>query len=522
MVISGSVISTQVGREILGKGGNAVDAIVAASAVLGLTEPSFSGPLGVGYLLFYSPRIGKVQALEFGGRGPARLRPELFADEKERSVGPKSIAVPGNIAGWVMLLKKYGTMSTAEVFAPAINLAEKGFPLTDSLANSINRLLTKPWPTTIAAYSKKDKTPWQGGDIFTNPAYGRTLRVVATKGLGVIYGGRIGAAIVKTVQELGGFLTIEDLRTYKPEWMTPLSTTFRGYTIYTTPPPSTGIQVLETLNILEGYDLKSMGHDSSKYLHLFMEAVNLAATDRDKYVGDPDFVQVPVQMLLAKDNAAKRRSLIDVNKALTTYPESKQEGTTHLVVADRWGNIVAISHTLAGLWGSQIVGGDSGFILNNAYEYANAKPGHPDCIGPRRRQAWCLSPCMIFDEGGRFWASVGSPGGETIQQTQAQVIVNLIEFGMDPQEAVSAPRFAHSWMGQAESLFPQFGVLETSIDAGLDQKIYDELTAMAHKLKVPKTGYGYTGSNAVIRFNRKAGWYLGGADPRRNLYAIGY
>ena len=521
MVVSGSYLSTLIGQQILAKGGNAVDAVVATAAALGLTEPAMSSPLGVGYLLFYSPKLREVKALEFGGRGPASLRLESMTEEA-RSSGAKSIAVPGNLAGWVTLLEQYGTMSKADVFAPVIDLAEKGFPLTASLASSINSLAKAPWPTTVAAYSKKDKTPWAEGDLFKNPDYGKTLRAVATEGLGVVYGGRIGESIAKTVQDQGGFMTAADLRKFKALWVTPITTTYKGYTVYTIPPPSAGIQVLETLNILEGYDLKSIGQNSSKYWHVFMEAVNLAATDRDRYVGDPDFVNVPVKTLLSKENAAKRRALIDMNKATTTYPESRQEGTTHYAVADRWGNVVAVTNTLSGAWGSQIVGGETGWILNNAYAYANLKPGHPGSIGPNRRQSWCLSPMMIFDKDGTFFATIGSPGGETIQQTQAQVIVNLVDFGMDPQEAVSCPRFAHSWTGQPAFKEPDFGVLQTGMDPGLDQKVYDELAAMGHKLSVPKTGYGYTGSNGVIRYSRESGWYLGGADPRRQLFAIGF
>lgn len=521
MVVAATPVAAQIGQQILAKGGNAVDAAVATAAAVGLLEPNLSSPFGVGYLLFYSPELGEVKGLEFGGRGPNNLSLDAYASDSERAQGAKSIAVPGNIAGWITLLEAYGTMSAAEVFAPVIELASEGFPLTETLAQSINTLVSRfPYEETHRTFAKPDGTPWEAGDLFKNPGYAETLHAVATEGLGVVYGGRIGEQIAATVQKYGGFMTIEDLEAFEPEWMTPIQTTYRGYTIYTTAPPSTGIQVLQTLNILEGFDLAAMGHGTPEYYHIFMEAVNLAATDRDAYVGDPDFVDVPVGLLLSKELAAERRALIDPTKATTSYPPSFQEGTTHLAAADQWGNVVAITQTIAGGWGSGLVAGDTGIILNNAYAYANLKPDHPGVIGPNRRQAWCLSPVMIFDAEGRFWASVGTPGGETIQQTEAQVISNLIDFGMGPQAAVEAPRFAHTWMGQPTFTYPDFGVLNTAIDAGLDPEVYEALTAMGHELQIG-TPWGYTGSNAVIRYDAETGWYRGGADPRRQLYAVG-
>lgn len=520
MVVAATPTAAQIGQRILAGGGNAVDAAVATAAAVGLMEPNLSSPFGVGYLLFYSPELG-IKGLEFGGRGPADMTLDAYESDSDRSSGAKSIAVPGNIAGWITLLEEHGTMTAAEVFAPVIELAAEGFPLTQQLASGFNSLVNRyPYEETYNAYAKADGTGWQEGDLYKNPGYAATLQAVADEGLGVVYGGRIGEQIAESVQRYGGFMTIEDLAAFEPEWMTPVSTTYRGYTVYTTAPPSTGIQVLQTLNILEGYDVGALRHGSSEYFHLYMEAVNLAATDRDAYVGDPDFVDVPIDLLLSKDVAAERRSLIDMTQATTTYPPSYQEGTTHLAAADQWGNVVAITQTIASGWGSGLVAGDTGIILNNAYAYANTMPGHPGVIGPNRRQAWCLSPVMIFDADGQFWASVGTPGGETIQQTQTQVITNLIDFNMNAQEAVGAPRFAHTWMGQPSFQYPDFGVLNTAIDGGLDPEVYEQLTEMGHELSIGAP-WGYTGSNAVIKYDADTGWYRGGADPRRLLYAVG-
>ena len=525
MVVAASPTAAQIGQQVLANGGNAVDSVVATAAAVGLMEPNLSSPFGVGYLLYYSPEIGEVRGLEFGGRGPAALDLSLYTSNEIRNRGALSIAVPGNIAGWVTVLEEYGTISVAEAFAPTIAAAENGFPLPASMANSMNSLVNQAkeagYEETVAHWGKPDGTPWQAGDIYRNPGYAATLRAVAEEGLGVIYGGRIGQEIVDTVQKYGGVLSLEDMANYKPEWMTPVSTEYRGYTVYTSAPPSSGLQVLETLNILEGFDLGAMEHNSPEYLHLVMEAVNLAATDRDAYIGDPDFVDVPVEFLLSEENAEARRAQLNLEEATVSYPPSYQEGTTHFAVADQWGNVVAVTNTLSSGWGSRITAGDTGVIINNAYAYANHNPDHPGVIGPDRRQAWCLSPMMIFDAENKFWASVGTPGGETIQQTQAQVVLNLIDFNMDAQTAVEKPRFAHTWMGQPNYDFPEFGVLSTSLDAGLADEVYAKLEEMGHPIERAER-FGYTGSNAVIRFDAASGWYSGGADPRRMLYAVGY
>lgn len=525
MVVAASPTAAQIGQKVLIDGGNAVDAIVATAAAVGLMEPNLSSPLGVGYLLYHSGETGEVKSLEFGGRGPASLTLDAYTSNEIRNLGAKSIAVPGNIAGWVTVLKEHGTISVADAFEPAIKLAEDGFPLTEALAKSMNSLIDQAtksgYEETIKFWGRPGGEPWKAGDIYKNPAYANTLRAVANDGLEVIYGGSLGEEIAKTVQKYGGFLTVEDLKNYKPEWMTPVSTDYRGYKVYTSAPPSSGLQVLETLNILEGYDLEAMGHNSPDFLHVMMEAVNLAATDRDAYIGDPDFVDNPVEKLLSDETAKARRELINMEKATTSYPPSFQEGTTHFSAADKWGNVIAITNTLSSGWGSRITAGETGMIINNAYAYANHNPDHPGTIGANRRQAWCLSPMMIFDDKNRFWASVGTPGGETIQQTQTQVIVNLIDFKMDAQSAVEKPRFAHTWMGQPDYDFPEFGVLATSLDAGLPDEVYSKLEAMGHPIDKAAL-YGYTGSNAVIQRDQDSGWYTGGADPRRVLYAVGH
>lgn len=525
MVVAASPTAAQIGQQVLIDGGNAVDAIVATAAAVGLMEPNLSSPLGVGYLLYYSPEIGEVKGLEFGGTGPAALKLDDYTSNEIRNRGAKSIAVPGNIAGWVTVLEEHGTISVAEAFEPVIKLAEEGFPLTEALAKSMNSLIDQAkeagFEETITYWGKEDGSPWAAGDVYKNEGYANTLRAVAEEGLEIIYGGRLGEEIVNTVQKYGGYLSLDDMKNYKPEWMTPVSVDYRGYKVYSSAPPSSGLQVLQTLNILEGYDLKEMGHNSPDYLHVMMEAVNLAATDRDAYIGDPNFVDMPIDKLLSDEAAEERRALIDMEKATTSYPPSFQEGTTHFSAADKWGNVIAVTNTLASGWGSRITGGETGMIINNAYAYANHDPEHPGVIGPNRRQAWCLSPMMIFDDQNRFWASVGTPGGETIQQTQTQVIVNLIDFGMDAQTAVEKPRFAHTWMGQPDYDFPEFGVLATSLDAGLDDEVYSTLEEKGHPIQRAER-FGYTGSNAVIRRDHESGWYMGGADPRRLLYAVGH
>jgi gamma-glutamyltranspeptidase len=519
IVTSLEPLASMAGMRILQEGGNAFDAAVAAAMAVGVVDPRMSSIGGNGFATIYVAKSKEVRALNFYGTAPKRATREFYAG-KDYSHGVLSVPVPSALKGYEALHKAYGKLPWAKVVQPAIELAEGGFVIEQPLAEDFReseKELAKI-PSTAKVFLPGGRAP-NAREIFRQPDLSRTLKEIAQHGANVFYQGPIGERIAEYVQANGGVLGADDLAAYQAKWLTPISTTYRGYTVYTQPPSSSAIAVLEQLNILEGYDLKALGHNSPQYLHLIGEVIRLAAADRNRYVGDPDFVKVPVEKLLSKTYAAERRSLIHADStmpiAVAGYLQQPEEShTTHLNVVDAEGNMVALTQTLGDIFGSRVIAGDTGVVLGDEMRHLHLDPNDPSRLEPGKRSRSNESP-MIVLKGGNPFMAIGTPGSDGIWQRLVQVIVNVADFGMDIQTAIAAPRIRSG--GNIESgseIKPVFRVEDRIPAATLDA-----LRAKGFELTVVKDDYGRV--NAIV-IDPVTKFRLGGADPRENCYALGW
>ena len=446
MVASSQPLASQAGLEILKGGGNAVDAAIAMAAVLNVTEPNMTGVGGDAFMMVYSAKTKKIEALNASGRAPRALTAERVAGLGHKQMplsGMETITVPGAFDGWVTLLEKHGTMKLPDLLAPAIALAENGFPVMEkTVADWIPEVeKLKRMPASASTYLVNGEAP-KPGDIFVQKNLARTFRTLATGGRDVFYRGEIGRAIVDYCQKNGGYLTMEDLAEHKSTWVEPISTTYRGHTLYEFPPNNQGLTALLLLNILEGVDLASMRNDPARYYHTLIEATKIAFADRNRYIADPAFAKVPVQELLSKDYAAKRRALINPDKAIDppAYGEVKMgSDTTYFTVVDKDRNAVSFINSLFNSFGSGVVAGETGIMLHNRGTGFVLQAGHPNRLEPGKRPFHTLIPAMVFKDG-RLFMSYGVMGGDIQAQGHAQVLINLIDRGLNLQQAIDAPR----------------------------------------------------------------------------------
>jgi len=550
MVATANPLASLAGQEMLVKGGNAIDAIVAAAAALNAVEPYMSGVAGVGYLLYYDVKENRTRSLIFGG-----WVPETFDAEKLRgatraedgaghgaieTVGPKIVAVPGNLAGWNRALTDYGTMSLGQVFAPAIKYLEEGVPITEfdqaMWEGTLQRVL--PHRESVDILLKSDKSPYQIGDFFTNKPLAQTMRKIAERGSDYFYKGELADEIAAAFTADGGFVTAKDLAAVpdKVQWVEPISITYKGYTVYNHPPPGMGIQQLQTLKIMEGFDIQSMGHNSSEYLAHLLETIYLCRLDTDKYIGDPDYVEVPVDRLLSDayldQQREKVRQRLTERKAqavtgkgetlpITTNSEeiytSYQYATTSLSVVDEWGNAAVIIQTHGGGFGSGYIAGKTGLIFNSALDWMSKEPGLANSVEPGKGVGWCVGGMMQFHKDGRPELIVGSPGSFGILQSVPQVAMNHIDFGMNIQDAISAPRFR--WKDEFGSVPAKEAIMETRVG----DSVLSDLRKMGFQLDSSLGPWSMTvGGAQGITVDYSTGWLMGGADPRRNGYAVGW
>lgn len=549
MVTSAHPLASLAGQKILAKGGNAIDAIVATAAALNAVEPYMSGTAGVGYMLLYSLKENSVRALVFGGWVPesfriTKLRPEQKLPDGAghatmESIGPHIAAVPGNLAGWAKALKDYGTLPLSEVFESAIDYLDNGVLLTEyeqSLwAGARHRV--GPHPEAAAIFLKNGKDPFVSGDVFTNKPLAATMRRIANEGADIFYKGALAKEIADAFARDGGFITEKDLASVpgKVQWVDPISVSYRGYKVYTPPPPGMGLQQLQTLKILEGFDLRKMGHNTADYLSHVMEAMYLSRLDTEKYIGDPAYTQIPIDTLLADDYiAAQRKRLIariqerrsamepgDQKAGLlpgpAPYPSSYTYATTSLSAVDQWGNAVVITQTHGGGFGSGYVAGKTGLVFNNALEWMSVKQGLPNSIAPGKSIGWSIGGILQFHRDGKPWLIVGSPGSFGILQTVPQVAMNVIDFGMNIQDAISAPRFR--WKDEIGSVPPTSLIIEKRIS----ENVIDQLRRMGYELDTSLGDWTlFVGGVQGINIDPISGWIKGGADPRRNGYATGW
>ena len=519
MVATSQPLASQVGVDVLKRGGNAVDAAVAMAAVLNVTEPSMTGVGGDAFMMVYESKGRKLAGLNASGRAPRALTLEHFTSRKMTQMpttGMEPITVPGAFDGWVTLLERYGTMKLATLMAPAIEYAEDGFPVMEKIAADWEPEVAKLKSTAAAAstYLVDGGAP-KPGAIFVQKNLARTLRTLARGGRDAFYRGAVGRAIVDYCQKNGGFLSMEDLASQKAEWVEPISTTYRGHTLHELPPNGQGLTALLLLNILEPIDLAGLRDRPDRYYHTLIEATKIAFADRNRYIADPAFAKVPVKELLSKDYAAGRRALIDPNKAIDppSYGDIRMStDTTYFAVVDKDRNAVSFINSIFNAFGSGIVAGDTGIMLHNRGTGFSLDPSHPNRFEPGKRPFTTLIPAMVFKDG-KLLLVYGVMGGDVQAQGHMQVLVNLIERGLNLQEAVDAPRVRY---------ISGRGVM---MEDGLTQPVIDALVARGHERVLPGPGLTHRalmGGGQAIMIDPSTGALLGASDSRKDGLALGY
>jgi len=518
MVTSLEPLASMAGMRVLQQGGNAFDAAVATAIALTVVDPRMSSIGGNGFATIYVAKTREVRALNFYGSAPQHATVQIYSG-KDYSHGFLSVPVPSCLKGYEALHKAYGRLPWAQVLEPAIELADKGFLLTQPLADFIQMYEQEfaKYPSSAKAFLPAARVP-KAGDIFRQPDLARTLKGVAEHGSDYFYRGEVANRIAKFFQDNGGVLTAADLANYEAKWLTPISTTYRGYTIYTQPPSSSAVAVLEQLNILEAYEVKSLGHNSAEYLHLLGEVMRLAVADRNRYVGDPEFVKVPTEKLVSKEYAAERRKLIHMDSTMPAatagdFSQAEETHTTHLNVADAEGNLVSLTQTLGDFFGSHVVAADTGILLSDEMRHLHLDPNDPSRLEPGKRSRSNESPIIILKDGKPFMA-IGTPGSDGIWQHLVQVIVNVVDFGMDIQTAITAPRMRVGGRTEAGTEIKPIFLVEDRIPS----VTMDALRAKGYEIK-PISQSGRV--NGIV-IDPASGFRLGGADPRENGYALGW
>lgn len=517
MVATSQPLASQIGLDVLKRGGNAVDAAIAMAAVLNVTEPMMTGLGGDAFAMVYWSKTKELKGLNASGRAPRALSLGYFAKKQIRQMpesGMESITVPGAFDGWVTLLDKYGTMKLSDLLAPAIDYAEHGFPLMEKAAEDWEAEVHKlrKTPAASANYLINGRAP-HAGEIFRQTNLARTFRVLASGGRDAFYKGEIAKEIADYCQKNGGFITLADLAAQKSEWVEPISTNYRGYTVFEIPPNGQGLTALLALNILEGFDLASLSAQPDRYYHTLIEATKLAFADRNRYIADPAFAKVPVAQLLSKEYAAGRRALIDPNKALDSpAPGEINVGsdTTYFSVIDKDGNAVSFINSLFDAFGSGIVAGDTGIVLQNRGSGFSLDPSHPNHLEPGKRPFHTIIPAMVF-KGDQLFLSFGVMGGAIQAQGHVQVLVNIIDLGMGLQQAIDAPRFRY--------LSGRSVLLENEIPANVIARLLERGHLRASP---PGALRSSMGGGQAIMIDPVSKTLMGASDPRKDGCALGY
>lgn len=523
MVATSQPLATQVGLDILKKGGSAIDAAIAANAALGLMEPTGNGIGGDIYAIIWDARTQKLHALNGSGRSPRSLTLQWFKDngyEKIPAYGPLPVSVPGAVDGWFEMHGKFGKLPMKEVLQPAIDYANNGFPVSELIAYYMDKGAKNlsRFDGFSEVYMPGGKTPAKG-EVFRNPYLANTLTKIAEGGRDAFYKGDIARTIADYIKEQGGFLSYEDLASHKSEWVDPVSTNYRGYDVWEIPPNGQGIAALQMLNILEAYDLQEMGFGSADFIHVFTEAKKLAFEDRAKFYADMDFADVPVDWLISKEYAAERRQLIDMEKAARNYPAGQLETgeTIYLTTADKDGNMVSFIQSNYRGMGSGMTPPGLGFVLQDRGELFSLEQGHNNAFAPGKRPFHTIIPCFITKDG-KPWVSFGVMGGAMQPQGHANVVINLIDFGMNLQEAGDAPRIRHTGSSQPTGeIMSNGGTL--NLEYGIDYEVIRELVERGHRVSFNVGGYG--GYQAIM-WDAKNKVFYGASESRKDGQAAGY
>ena len=523
MVASQESVATRVGVDILKQGGNAIDAAVAVGFALAVTLPRAGNIGGGGFMLVHLAKENKTIAIDYREVAPSHAHKDIFLNEQGDAVAKLSrehglaVGVPGTVMGMELALNKYGTMKMEQVIAPAIKLAKDGFTVTPDLATSLAGLKRRisQWPSSKAIFYKADGSNFQIGDTLVQAELAHSLELVSKQGSKGFYEGDTAKKLVDAVTQAGGIMTLEDLKQYQAIERAPVTGEYRGYQVVSMPPPSSGgIHIIEMLNMLEPYPIEKLGHNTAATLHVMAEVMKRAYADRSEYLGDPDFVKVPVSELISKSYAKTRSHDISLNRATPSSEigpgiiagyESPQ--TTHYSVVDKWGNAVANTYTLNFSYGSGLVAQGTGILLNNEMDDFSAKPGVPNGYGliggnanaveGRKRPLSSMSPTIVMKEGKPFIVT-GSPGGARIINTTLQIIMNVIDHNLNIAEASYASRVHHQWLPD-----------ELRVEKSLNRDTINLLEAKGHKVSV-KDAMGSTQSIMVTDEG-----IFGASDPRR-------
>ncbi len=527
MACTSHPLATQTAIGILKKGGNAIDAAIAANAVLGVTDPEMNGIGGDLFAIVYDAKTKKLYGLNASGRSPYALTPDILKQNGRQHIpvqGPLPVSVPGCVDGWFQLHNRFGKLPMAEILAPAIHYARNGFPVADEAAFYYNDLkkLYGDDPGVKQVFMANGDVP-KRGEVFKNPYLANSLEEIANGGRDVFYKGDIAKKIDAFMKKRGGYLSYKDLADHTSQWVEPVSTTYRGYRVWELPPNGQGIAVLEMLNILENFDLSKIQYGSAEHVHLFTEAKRLAYEDRAKYYADPDFVKIPTDELISKKYGAERARLIDRNKANPDFSagdEAALKGgeTVYLTVADDEGNMVSLIQSNFYAFGSGLVPDSLGFFLQNRGYLFSLKEGQNNTYAPHKRPFHTIIPAFVTKDGEPYM-SFGVMGGSFQPEGQVEVLMNMIDFGMNIQEAGDAPRIDHQGSSEPTGEVSH-GIGTIYLESGFSEETIRALEQMGYKVAAGTPGNfgGYQG----IRFDAKQQVYHGASDPRKDGMAAGY
>jgi len=523
MVATSHPLATQIGIDILKKGGNAVDAAIAANAAIGLMEPTGNGIGGDLFAIIWIEKNKKLYGLNASGRSPKNLKLEYFKNNgfsKIPAYGPLPVSVPGCVDGWFEMHEKFGNLNMKQILEPAISYAENGFPVSELVSYylGISAKNFGKYPNFNETYLINGFSP-KKGQIFKNKDLANTLRIISDKGRSGFYEGKIAKIMSDFIIDQGGFLSYEDLKNHKSDWIEPVSTNYRGYDVWELPPNGQGIAALQMLNLLEKFDIKSMGFGSAEYIHHFVEAKKIAFADRAKYYADMDFNDIPVDFLISKEYADKRRDEINSTRAARSVKAGEIENgdTIYLTVADKDGNMVSLIQSNYRGMGSGMVPPGLGFMLQDRGELFSLDEDHYNVYEPEKRPFHTIIPAFITKDN-KPYISFGLMGGAMQPQGHAQIVINLIDFGMNLQEAGDAPRIRHV-SNQQPTGGEMFDGGELSLESGFDYKEIRKLMKYGHKVIF---SLGSFGGYQAIMYDDELGVYFGASESRKDGSAMGY
>ncbi len=539
MVCSGHPLASQAGIRLMQQGGNAVDAAVAVAAALNVVEPWASGVGGDGFIMIYWRATGQVQVVNATGAAPFAARREEYLPDGIPMRGIRSMSTPGLVDGWLEAHARYGALSLQATMDPAIGLAHDGFPLSYQVAA---KMAAEPslrqFPSSRAIFTR-DGAPLAPGEVWRQPDLAKSLQTIAVEGRDAFYEGELMRAMLRTSEKYGGLFTERDFRECRARWVGPISTEYRDYTVFETPPNSSGHVLLQELNIIEQFDIVSLGYLTPESVHVMVEAKRMALADREVYMADPDWVDLPLTGLLSKEYARDRADLINPERYAVEVTEGDPwryegrprptgsprqgptpgEDTTCFVVVDGQGNAVCQLQSIQSLFGSGLVAEGTGIMLNNRMTYWHLEESHPNCLQPGKRVRHTMNPVMVFKDG-KLRLACGTPGADTQVQTNLQVVSHLIDFGLTVTEAVEAPRWRHL-QNPTESTIPHTCVDALHLEGRFPETTVEGLRQRGHPVKV-LGDWEATGSEMMIQVDADSGALFGAADPRRDGYAVGW